>query len=78
MSERFFAPCPRGLEQALAAELAPLGAHDVAPVDGGVGFGGDPALAYHANLESRIASRVCAVFQEASSKSLGGRSQFWK
>lgn len=58
MSERFFAPCPRGLEQALAGELAPLGAHDVAPVDGGVGFVGDPALAYHANLESRIASRV--------------------
>jgi putative N6-adenine-specific DNA methylase len=58
VSERFFAPCPRGLEQALAAELSSLGAHDVAPVDGGVGFGGDPALAYHANLESRIASRV--------------------
>ena len=58
MSERYFAPCPRGLEQALAAELSPLGARDIAAVDGGVGFVGDQALAYHANLESRIASRV--------------------
>jgi putative N6-adenine-specific DNA methylase len=58
VSERYFAPCPRGLEQPLADELSPLGARDIAPVDGGVGFGGDLALAYHANLESRIASRV--------------------
>ena len=57
-TEGYFAPCPRGLEQALAAELSPLGARDVTPVDGGVAFGGDAALAYHANLESRIASRV--------------------
>jgi putative N6-adenine-specific DNA methylase len=28
------------------------------PADGGVGFAGDLALAYHANLESRIASRI--------------------
>jgi putative N6-adenine-specific DNA methylase len=56
--ERFFAPCPRGLEAALAAELAALGATDVAAADGGVGFAGDFALAYRANLESRLASRV--------------------
>jgi putative N6-adenine-specific DNA methylase len=56
--ERFFAPCPRGLEALLAAELRELGAADVAPVEGGVGFGGILTLAYSANLHSRIASRV--------------------
>jgi putative N6-adenine-specific DNA methylase len=56
--QRFFAPCPRGLEAALAAELAPLGATDLAPTDGGVSFAGPLTLAYHANLESRLASRI--------------------
>lgn len=56
--ERFFAPCPRGLETLLAAELGDLGAADVGPVEGGVGFGGTLPLAYRANLHSRIASRV--------------------
>jgi putative N6-adenine-specific DNA methylase len=56
--ERFFAPCPRGLEAALAAELAGLGATDTRTADGGVGFAGPMALAYRANLESRLASRV--------------------
>jgi len=56
--EHFFAPCPRGLEAALAAELAGLGAAHPSPVDGGVAFAGDPALCYAVNLESRIASRV--------------------
>ena len=56
--ERFFSPCPRGLEAALGDELARLGAATVAPVDGGVGFEGAIELAYHANLESRLASRV--------------------
>ncbi|HKU85398.1 MAG TPA: THUMP domain-containing protein [Casimicrobiaceae bacterium] len=58
MSERYFAPCPRGLEAPLAAEIARLGAQDIAPADGGVGFAGDLTLALHANLESRLASRV--------------------
>ena len=58
MTEFFFAPCPRGLEQTLAAELATLGATGVASAEGGVGFAGDLALAYRANLESRIASRI--------------------
>ena len=56
--ERFFSPCPRGLEAALGEELARLGAASVAPVDGGVGYEGALDLAYAANLESRIASRV--------------------
>jgi len=56
--ERFFATCPRGLERVLADELAALGARDVVAVDGGVSFGGELALCYAANLESRVASRV--------------------
>jgi putative N6-adenine-specific DNA methylase len=56
--ESYFAPCPRGLEGALASELGTLGAGDVAPTDGGVAFSGAFDLAYRANLESRLASRV--------------------
>jgi putative N6-adenine-specific DNA methylase len=56
--DRFFAPCPRGLEGALTGELAALGAQDVAPADGGVAFAGPFELAYRVNLESRLASRV--------------------
>ncbi|MGH8712845.1 MAG: THUMP domain-containing class I SAM-dependent RNA methyltransferase [Casimicrobiaceae bacterium] len=58
MTEHFFAPCPRGLEAALAAELGALGAADVAKTDGGAAFTGALELAYRANLESRLASRV--------------------
>ncbi len=58
MTDRFFAPCPRGLETALAAELSTLGGQFVAPSEGGVAFSGPRELAYHANLESRLASRV--------------------
>ena len=56
--ERFFAPCPRGLEGALAAELADLGAGEIVRAEGGVGFVGAIELAYRANLESRLASRI--------------------
>ena len=56
--QRFFAPCPRGLEAVLAGELAELGADGIKPAEGGVGFSGGMAVAYAANLHSRIASRV--------------------
>jgi len=56
--ERYFAPCPRGLETALADELQRLCAGDIEPADGGVAFAGALELAYRANLESRLASRV--------------------
>jgi len=56
--ERFFAPCPRGLEVPLEGELAALGARSIARADGGVAFEGALELACHANLESRLASRV--------------------
>lgn len=57
-SNRYFAPCPRGLEETLVVELSRLGASRVKAVPGGVGFGGDLAVGYRANLESRVASRV--------------------
>ena len=53
-----FAPCPRGLELPLAAELGGLGASAIESVAGGVAFAGDTRLIYRANLESRIATRV--------------------
>ncbi len=55
---KLFAPCPRGLENPLAAELVGLGASAVQAVAGGVAFEGDTRLVYRANLESRIATRV--------------------
>ena len=57
-TEAFFAPCPRGLEAPLAAEMTALGATYVTATDGGVGFAGPIDLACHANLESRLASRI--------------------
>jgi putative N6-adenine-specific DNA methylase len=56
--EKFFATCPRGLEQLLAEELLQLGAESIHAVGGGVEFGGDFPLCYRVNLESRIASRI--------------------
>jgi putative N6-adenine-specific DNA methylase len=57
-NETFFAPCPRGLEAVLRAELEQLGAQDVTDLPGGVSFTGPFALCYTVNLYSRIASRV--------------------
>lgn len=54
----FFAPCPRGLAPALAAELEALGAKEVKTADAGVSFAGPFDFAYRANLHSRVASRV--------------------
>ena len=56
--EKFFATCPRGLEQLLAEELQQLKAENIHAVGGGVEFRGDFPLCYRANLESRIASRI--------------------
>jgi putative N6-adenine-specific DNA methylase len=64
--EKFFATCPRGLEKVQADELTALGARNVRAVDGGVAFGGDLALCYSTNLESRIASRVLWQVGEAA------------
>ncbi|TMA10650.1 MAG: class I SAM-dependent RNA methyltransferase, partial [Deltaproteobacteria bacterium] len=56
--EKFFATCPRGLEQLLAKELQQLEGENIHAVGGGVEFSGHFPLCYQANLESRIASRV--------------------
>ncbi len=53
-----FAPCPRGLEAALAAELRELGATALDPTPGGVRFQATPLVCCRANLQSRIASRI--------------------
>jgi putative N6-adenine-specific DNA methylase len=58
IKQRFFAPCPRGLEAVLAGELAELGAADIMAAEGGVGFSGPMSAAYAANMHSRIASRI--------------------
>src|SRR5258708_3950977 len=55
---QYFASCPRGLENALSAELATLGAEDIQVLQGGIRFAGDMATCYGANLRSRIASRI--------------------
>jgi len=58
MKECFFAPCPRGLEAVLAAELKHLDATSIEISPGGVAFHGNWLTCYRANLESRIASRI--------------------
>jgi putative N6-adenine-specific DNA methylase len=58
LTEHYFAPCPRGLEQPLADELAELGIADAKITPGGVGFSGPFETVYKVNLHSRIASRV--------------------
>lgn len=54
----FFAPCPRGLEEVLVAELRAIGADVHGWLPGGVRFEGDQEVGLAANLHSRIASRV--------------------
>jgi putative N6-adenine-specific DNA methylase len=58
LSERFFAPCPRGLEALLAEDVAAAGGTAPRQVPGGVEFAGDWECCYRLNLESRIATRV--------------------
>jgi len=54
----FFAPCPRGLDALLSAELLHLGATDVKTVPGGAAFSGTMEVCWRVNLHSRLASRV--------------------
>jgi putative N6-adenine-specific DNA methylase len=55
---RFFAPCPRGLEQVLEEELRELGIPLTSLAAGGVGFEAPWPTMYWVNLWSHIASRV--------------------
>ena len=55
---RFFAPCPRGLEQVLEQELRALGIPVDSAMAGGVRFEAPWSTMYWVNLWSHIASRV--------------------
>jgi putative N6-adenine-specific DNA methylase len=55
---QFFASCPRGLEEELCKELDGLGATDIVPASGGVGFISDMPTGWKINLWSRLAIRV--------------------
>ncbi|GAA4331922.1 THUMP domain-containing protein [Pigmentiphaga soli] len=55
---RVFAPCPQGLEGALAAELQQLGFADVHEGRAGAHFSADWQGVMQANLHSRIAARI--------------------
>ncbi len=57
-NQYYFVTCARGLEEALAQELAEIGASAPLKQTGGVAVAGDRALCYRINLWSRIAMRV--------------------
>ena len=60
-----FAPCPQGLDDALATELRELGFADARPGRAGAHFSTDWAGVLRANLHSRLATRILAqVAQE--------------
>lgn len=71
---RFFATCPRGLEQLLADELTSVSAKSIKPTDGGVSFDGDWSICYAANLHSRIATRI--LWQVARGKYINEEELF--
>jgi len=71
---RFFATCPRGLEQLLADELISVSAKSIKPTDGGVSFDGDWSICYAANLHSRIATRI--LWQVARGKYINEEELF--
>lgn len=56
--QRFFSPCPRGLEALLAEDIVAAGGSNVRQAPGGVEFAGSWETCYRVNLESRIATRV--------------------
>lgn len=56
----FFAVCPKGVEEALAAELTALGVGSIDKKTGGVSFAGDQRDLYRANLWLRTATRILA------------------
>ncbi|HJT22678.1 MAG TPA: class I SAM-dependent RNA methyltransferase [Nitrospira sp.] len=56
--QRFFSPCPRGLEGVLETELRSLGVETTRKTEGGVGYDASWTSLYRVNLTSRIASRV--------------------
>jgi putative N6-adenine-specific DNA methylase len=63
--EKFFATCPRGLEDLLGEELTAAGAQELRSLPGGVAFRGDWAVCYRANLHSRLATRILWLLSRA-------------
>jgi len=61
---KLFATTFKGLEEALAGEVAALGGEDVSIGTGSVSFSGDMALCYRANLWLRSANRVVMLLSE--------------
>ena len=59
-----FAPCPRGLEELLVAELGALGLTRVSAVGGGVQAEAIQAALVSANLHSRYATRLLVKLAE--------------
>lgn len=59
-----FAPCPRGLEELLVAELGALGLTRVSAVGGGVQAEATQAALVRANLHSRYATRLLVKLAE--------------
>ena len=60
-----FAPCPQGMEVALAAELQALGFEDVQAGRAGAGFRADWSGVMQANLYSRLATRILVQVGQA-------------
>ena len=58
INHRFFAPCPRGLEGVLEAELQSLGVSVTTKTEGGVSFTSGWRTMCWVNLNTHIASRV--------------------
>ncbi|MDA8179884.1 MAG: THUMP domain-containing protein, partial [Deltaproteobacteria bacterium] len=63
-THRFFATTFKGLEDALAGEIAALGGENISAGAGSVAFSGDMALCYRANLWLRSANRVVLLLSE--------------
>lgn len=66
---RYFAPCTKGAEQVLAAELRALGMREVRQVRSGAGCSGTLADAYRALLWSRTASRLLLTLDRVDASS---------
>ncbi len=79
---KFFATCPKHVEQLLAVELAGFGATELKHTTAGVHFSGELSLAYRVCLWSRLANRVLlpiACFDASTGDALyeGARSIDW-
>jgi len=63
-THRFFATTFKGLEEALAGEIAGLGGEEISAGTGSVAFSGNMELCYRSNLWLRTANRVVLLLAE--------------